>query len=110
MPIWSVSVVSLEPEVYLSRWRIFANDDGLKRLVGYDFLDQGCVSSALVSFDQKAMRARSNDGLTYQLVGKPGGFWEVVEVWDNRFDFKGGGMTMDFTEQLLAKLAGDDDA
>ncbi|WP_165987985.1 hypothetical protein [Caballeronia sp. SBC1] len=105
------SLAAVEPDVSLWRWRIFENDDGLKRLVGYDFLDQGCVSSALISFNQKAMRAQSSDGLTYQLVGKPGGFWEVVDVWDSRFDFNGGGgMTKDVTEEMLTKLAGHDDA
>ena len=82
MPRRSNTLIVSEPVVLLSRWRIFETDDGLKRLVGFDNLDQGCVSSALVKFDQDAMQAQTSDGSTYRLLGEPGFFWTVVEVWD----------------------------
>lgn len=103
MPVWNVSVVSSEPDVFLSRWRIFETDDGLKRLVGFDNLDRGCVSSALVKFDQKAMQAQTSDGLTYRLLGEPGFFWSVIDTWDSWFHtitHGTGGATKDVTEQM----------
>ena len=103
MPIWNVSVVSSEPDVFLSRWRIFETDDGLKRLVGFDNLDRGCVSSALVKFDQKAMQAQTSDGLPYRLLGEPGFFWSVIDTWDSWFHtiIHGTcGATKDVTEQM----------
>ncbi len=87
----------------LSRWRIFATDDGLMRLVGYDCADQGRVSSSLVTFDQKALRAQTNDGQTYRLLGEPGFFWDVVDTWDAWFDTITGGVggaVKDVTEEM----------
>lgn len=110
MPIWNVSTVSSDPDVFLSRWRIFETDDGVKRLAGYDPLDRGCVSAALVSFNHKAMRAETSDGLIYRLVGKPGWFWDVVDVWDVWFEANSAGVVKDVTERLLAKSLGEDDA
>lgn len=72
MPRQPAPLTAVEPDVLLSRWRIFETDDCLKRLVGYNLLDQEFVTSALVSFNQKVMRAKTSDGLTYQLMGKPG--------------------------------------
>ena len=36
MPRQPIPLTAVEPDVYLSRWRIFETDDGLQRLVGYD--------------------------------------------------------------------------
>lgn len=82
MPARLIPLNAVEPDVFLSRWRVFETDDGLKRLVGYDSVDRGCVSSALISFDRQGMYAEASDGITYRLVSKPGWFWDVVEVWD----------------------------
>lgn len=104
---------AVEPDVYLSRWRIFESDDGLKRLVGYDSVDQGRVSSALVTFNQKTMHVQTSDGLTYRLLGEPGFFWDVIDTWDIWFHAitRGeGGAVKDVTEQMLAKSVDDDDA
>lgn len=103
MPRRSNIHIASEPAVLLSRWRIFETDDGLKRLVGFDNLDQGCVSSALVKFDQNAMQARTTDGSTYRLLGEPGFFLTVVEVWDTRFR-REAGVTKDVTEQMCGTL------
>ena len=107
MPIWNVSAVSPEPDVFLSGWRIFETDDCLKRLVGYDVLDQECVTSTLVSFNREVMRAKTSGGITYQLMGNPGGFWDVVDVWDAWFN--SAGAVKDVTERLLAKSTRDHD-
>ncbi|CAJ8264268.1 Uncharacterised protein [Burkholderia pseudomallei] len=101
-------LTAVEPDVLLWRWRIFETDDCLKRLVGYDLLDRECVTSALVSFSHKDMRAKTSDGLTYQLMGKPGFFWDVVDVWDAWFN--SAGAVKDVTERLLAKSTRDPDA
>ncbi|WP_129112242.1 hypothetical protein [Burkholderia pseudomallei] len=85
MPRQPTPLSAVEFDVLLSRWRIFETDDCLKRLVGYNLLDQEFVTSALVSFNHKVMRAKTSDGLTYQFVGKPGWFWDVVDVWDAWF-------------------------
>ncbi|MBN3761968.1 hypothetical protein [Burkholderia sp. Ac-20365] len=103
MPRWSNTHIGSEPAVLLSRWRIIETDDGLKRLVGFDNLDQGCVSSALVKFDQDAMQAQTSDGSTYRLLGAPGFFWTVVEVRDTCFR-REGGATKDVTGQLCGTL------
>lgn len=75
-------MAAVESDVVLSRWKVFETCDGLKRLVGYDSVDRGVVSSALVSFNHEAMRAVTSDGSSYRLVGKRGTFFEVIEVWD----------------------------
>ncbi|TXC88495.1 hypothetical protein [Paraburkholderia azotifigens] len=98
--------------MFLSRWRIFETDDGLKRLVGYDSVDQGRVSSALVTFNQKTMHVQTSDGLTYRLLGEPGFFWDVIDTWDIWFHTitRGqGGCVKDVTEQIRGKAMGDGD-
>ena len=108
MPRRPTPLTAVESVVLLSRWRIFETDDGLKRLVGYNVLDQGCVTSALVSFNHKVMQAKTSDGLTYQLMGKPGWFWDVVDVWDAWFN--SAGAVKDVTERMLAKSTRHHDA
>lgn len=113
MPNWNVSALSSEPEVFLSRWRVFETDDGLQRLVGYDSVDHGRVSSALVTFNPKTMHVLSSDGLTYRLLGEPGSFWDVIDTWDIWFHTitRGqGGAVKDVTEQMRGKSVGDGDA
>ncbi|MFM0142521.1 hypothetical protein [Paraburkholderia sp. RL18-085-BIA-A] len=108
-----VPLAAVESDVYLSRWRIFETDDGLQRLVGYDSVDRGRVSSALVTFNQETMRVQVSDGLIYQLLGEPGNFWDVIDTWDIWFHTitRGqGGAVKDVTEQMRGKSAGDDDA
>lgn len=57
--------------------------------------------------DARAVERRPHLSTRWQARG----FWEVVDVWDSRFDFNGGGgMTKDVTEEMLTKLAGHDDA
>lgn len=107
------SAMSSEPEVFLSRWRIFETDDGLQRLVGYDSVDHGRVSSALVVFNPKTMHVQSSDGLTYRLLGEPGSFWDVIDTWDIWFHTitRGqGGAVKDVTERMRGKAMGDGDA
>jgi hypothetical protein len=102
----------VEPDVYLSRWRIFETDDGLQRLVGFDSVDHGRVSSALVTFNPKTMHVQSSDGLTYRLLGEPGNFWDVIDTWDIWFHTitRGqGGAVKDVTEQMRGKAMGDGD-
>lgn len=106
MPTWNIPAVSAKPDVFLSRWRIFETDDGLRRLVGFDSVDQGRVSSALVMFDQESMQAQTSDGLTYRLLGEPGFFWTVVDTWDtwlHTITHGTGGGTKDVTEQVCGK-------
>ncbi|MFL9916907.1 hypothetical protein PQR75_16245 [Paraburkholderia fungorum] len=108
-----VPQTTVEPDVYLSRWRIFETDDGLQRLVGYDSVDRGRVSSALVTLNQETMRVQSSDGLIYRLLGEPGNFWDVIDTWDIWFHTitRGqGGAVKDVTEQMCGKSVGDDDA
>jgi hypothetical protein len=103
---------SVKPDVYLSRWRIFETDDGLQRLVGYDSLDHGRVSSALVTFNHKTMHVQSSDGLIYRLLGEPGNFWDVIDTWDIWFHTitRGqGGAGKDVTEQMRGKAVNDGD-
>ncbi|MDY7816298.1 hypothetical protein U0F71_11305 [Burkholderia pseudomallei] len=82
----------------------------MKHLVGYDSLDIGRVSSGLVSFSLRTMCAETSDGLIYRLVGKRGGFWDVVDVWDIWFEANSAGVVKDVTERLLAKPSDDNDA
>ncbi len=88
MPIWGAPAVSSEPEpnVYLSRWKIYETSDGLMHVVGYDSLGMGCVSSALGAFNRDTMYAETSDGRTYRLIGRPGSYWDVADVWDLWFD------------------------
>jgi hypothetical protein len=112
MPIQPISLTTVEPYVCLSRWRIFETDDGLKRLVGYDSVDQGRVSSALVTFNQRTMHVLSSDGLAYRLLGEPGNFWDVIDTWDIWFHtitHGEGGAVKDVTEQMRGKVVDDGD-
>ncbi|MGB8419963.1 hypothetical protein [Paraburkholderia sp.] len=102
-----------KPDVYLSRWRIFETDDGLQRLVGFDSVDKGRVSPALVTFNPKTMLVQSRDGLTYCLLGEPGSFWEVIDTWEIWFHAMtrgAGGGVKDVTEQMRGKGIGEGDA
>lgn len=99
-------LTAVEPDVYLSRGKVFETDDSLKRLVRYDSLDRGCVSSALVSFNHIATCAETSDGLIYRLIGKPSWFWDVVDVWDPWFN--NSGAVKDVTERMLTKSVDDD--
>ncbi|WP_233848021.1 BPSL0761 family protein [Paraburkholderia sp. HD33-4] len=101
-------LAAVKPDVSLSRWRIIETADGFKHLVGYDSLCKGCVASSLVSFDRQAMRAKARSGLVYQLVGKPGSFWDVEDVWELWFEANSAGICKEVTEQLLAQSADDD--
>ncbi len=106
------TAVSSEPEVFLSRWRIFETDDGLQRLVGFDSVDHGRVSSALVTLNPETMRVQSSDGLTYRLLGEPGNFWDVIdtwEIWFHTFTPGQGGAVKDVTEQMRGKGMGNGD-
>ncbi|MDR6467552.1 hypothetical protein J2777_001245 [Paraburkholderia graminis] len=97
---------SVEPDVYLSRWRVFETDDGLKRLVGFDSLEQGRVSAAVVKFDREAMQALTSDSLTYRLLGEPGFFWSVIDTWEAWFHTvtRGtGGCVKDVTDDMRGK-------
>lgn len=86
--------------VPLSNWKVFEiADTGAKHLVGYDSLRHGCVSSALVSFCEDTISVETNDGRTYRLVGEPGGFWDVIDVWDDWFNSSGA--VRDVTESLV---------
>jgi hypothetical protein len=112
MPRQPNFLTAVEPEVFLSRWRIFETDDGLQRLVGYDSVDHGRVSSALVTFNPKAMQVQSSDGLTYRLLGEPGNFWDVIDTWDIWFHtitHGQGGAVKDVTEQMRGKVVDDGD-
>lgn len=103
-----MSTVSTEPDVFLSHWRIFETDDGARRLVGYDSVGKGRVSSALVAFDHEALHAQTNDGLAYRLIGEPGYFWDVIDTWDVWFDTITGGVggaVKDVTEEMRQKPA-----
>lgn len=82
----------------------------MKRLVADNSFGQGCVSSALLSLYYQPMHAKTSDGLTYRLVGKPRGFGDIVDVWDTWLEANSAGVVKDVAEQLLAKSAGDDDA
>jgi hypothetical protein len=95
-----------DADVLLERWRVFETDDGLRRLVGNHLHGYGCVSAALVHFNCKTLRAETLDGLSYQLFGKPGWFWDVVEIWDGWREVQGG-MTKDVTAELLAGSGGE---
>lgn len=106
MPGRSNTHIASEPVVFLSRWRIFETDDGLKRLVGFDKLDRGCVSSAVVKFDPDGMQAQTGDGLIYRLLGEPGFFWSVIDTWDRWFTITHGigGTTTDVTLEMCGNL------
>lgn len=105
MPIWGTPAVSSEPEpnVYLSRWKIYETSDGLMHLVGYDSLGMGCVSSALGAFNRDTMYAETSDGRTYRLIGRPGSYWDVADVWDLWFDANSVGVVTDVTDRLLVE-------
>jgi hypothetical protein len=107
-----VPLTAAEPDVYLSRWRIFETDDGLQRLVGFDSVDHGRVSSALVALNQETMHVQSSDGLTYRLLGEPGNFWDVIDTWDIWFHTitRGqGGAVKDVTDKMRGSAMGNGD-
>lgn len=74
MPRQPAPLTAVEPDVLLSRWRIFETDGCLKRLVGYSLLDQEFVTSALVSFNQKVMGRKRATALPINLWARPAGF------------------------------------
>lgn len=113
MPLQPIPPVAVKPDVYLSRWRIFEIDDGSMRLVGYDSFEKRHISSALVEFDQRALHVQTSDGGTYRLLGEPGFFWEVIDIWDiwyHSITRGEGGAVKDVTERMRRKLVGDGNA
>ena len=108
MPIWLKSPAPAELEIFLLCWRAFETSDGLIHLVGFNSFGRGRVSGAVGAFDHCAMRAFTSDGNTYQLVGKPGTFWNVENVWETWFQVHCLGAVTDVTEWLLAESGGAD--
>ncbi|MGF6379809.1 hypothetical protein OKW31_002722 [Paraburkholderia atlantica] len=80
----------------------------MMHLVGCDARGQRRVSSVLATFNHYEMYAETSDGLTYQLVGNPGSFWDVVDVWESWCEANGIGMVTDVTRRLLARSVDDD--
>lgn len=82
MPIWKIQSVSQEPTTSLESWRVMELPDGDRHLVGYAVeAREGRTSSAIRQFDAGCLRAVTNSGRVYQLVGRPGADSDAEYVW-----------------------------
>lgn len=82
MAIWTVQAISSEPTTSLARWRVMELPDGDRHLVGYAVeAREGRTSSPIRRFDVGCMRAVTNSGHVYQLVGRPGADSDADYVW-----------------------------
>lgn len=102
MTLWNIGPVSLEPEVSITRWRVFEVDGGAKHFVGADERNfSGRVSSEIVAFDCEARRGRTVSGRVYQLIGSPGRTDDADYVWRNWCIVNGVKSFIDVTRQVV---------
>ena len=83
MSIWAASPCDQEPEITLTRWRIWRTDSGSDHLVGERAdLGTGRVSSAVQHFDLERKLVTTRSGRKYKLLGPPGYSDDAKYVWD----------------------------
>lgn len=71
MTVWRTPPVSTQPEIVLTRWRIFETPEGTRHFCGYHARGlEGRVSSRIIDFDLPAMIGITRSGRTYQLEGE----------------------------------------
>lgn len=78
--VWSQRPVEADPMKRVETWAVYrATPRGVPserfglHLIGRDLRDwSGCISSKIVSFDAKVIRATTTSGRVYQLYGPPG--------------------------------------
>ena len=83
MPLWTAKPVSEQPEIILSKWRIFETPEGTRHFVGKNLTGNGTgrVSSAITVFDKTSMTGVTRSGRVYQLLGDPGYNDAAAYVW-----------------------------
>jgi hypothetical protein len=109
MPIWTLAAVTAEPEVSLSRWRIFETAEGTRHFVGADERDHtGRVSTAIVMFDCDSLRGETESGRIYQLIGEAGWSSNADYVWERWCKVNSVVSFTDVTRQLLVRAKDDD--
>lgn len=82
MSVWKVNPVATEPQTNLFEWRVMALPDGSRHLVGYALpAREGRTSSAIQQFDMERLRAVTDSGRVYALVGPPGHDSDAMYVW-----------------------------
>jgi hypothetical protein len=84
MPIWSLPPVPEEPNVRLVSWQIYEIvPQNTRHFVGLKADDHtGRVSSAIETFDARALQGTTQSGRRYTLVGKSGHHGDAQYVWD----------------------------
>jgi hypothetical protein len=82
MPVWKSASVDHEPTTTLVSWQVMAFANGERSFVGYAVESrEGRVSSAVVTFDVKALRGVTRSGRVYQLRGRPGVDSDAAYLW-----------------------------
>lgn len=72
MSVHRAAPVTEEPEVTLDPWTIFELPNGDRHFAGYNVgLQEGRISTKIVSFNPKLMRGVTKSGRIYQLRGLP---------------------------------------
>lgn len=82
MTIWLTRSVEEQGTLSLCSWQVLELPDGDRHLIGYCMENrEGRVSSAVVELDLKNLRATTNSGRVYLLIGASGNNLDANYVW-----------------------------
>jgi hypothetical protein len=102
MSIYKPQPVSQQPHVTLIRWSVIEVDDKERHFVGRCLeSDDGRVSSAIESFDAKAMRGVTRSGRVYQLEGPDAFDLDAAYVWQWWCEVNAVKTTRDVSKEIL---------
>jgi len=102
VPIWKSQGLLEEPEIEISRWRVFETETGERHFVGVRAAQgTGRVSSSIIEFDILSRTGVTASGRRYVLVGEPGTDDEADYVWGLWARVNGVILARDVTYKLL---------
>lgn len=109
MALWSVSPITEEPEMTLSRWKVYlvqANFSGAGDTIHFVgdtnyYRTEARVTSPINNFDKNAKKGISRSGRVYRLVGKSTSLsTDAKYVWANWLAKNGNPDYIDFSDQF----------
>jgi hypothetical protein len=105
--IWAVKPIDEQPELVLTDWAIFEvkmahSSVRTRHFAGYNVRDrEGRASSAMVTFDPKALTGITKSGRVYHLSGRPGLSGDGLYVWGRWLRINKSTDVVDITNSVL---------
>lgn len=106
--IWAVKPIDERPELVLSDWAIFEVKMAhasvrTRHFAGYNETDaEGRASSAIVTFDPKALTGVTESGRVYHLRGRSGLSGDGLYVWGRWLRINKSTDVVDITKSVLS--------